>query len=123
MTERTLSRCRILVVEDEYILADELRIELEERGAVVLGPVGTVREAMELVRREPQIDSAILDVNLHGEPVFPVGDLLVESGTPFLFTTVYDAVIIPSRFKGVVRCEKPVSMSRVTSAIGRVIHA
>ncbi|SFS11607.1 response regulator [Sphingomonas jatrophae] len=123
MPERSLRDCRILVVEDEYMLADELRTELGDAGAIVLGPVGNVEDALELVQSEQAIDGGILDVNLSGEMVFPAADLLTDRGVPFVFTTGYDASAIPSRFADVVRCEKPINIKKVTQAIGRVIHS
>lgn len=122
MFEKPLSGCRVLVVEDEYMIADELQIELGSVGATVLGPVGTVEEALALIAREHHIDGAVLDVNLRGEMGFPVADLLVERGVPFVLTTGYDASSIPARFGEIARCEKPVNMKRVTQAIGQVIH-
>ncbi len=123
MPERTLRDCRVLVVEDEYMLADDLATELADLGALVLGPVGTVEDAVTAIAAEPEMDGAILDANLRGEMVFPAADLLLDRGVPFVFTTGYDASVFPSRFDQIVRCEKPISMKRVTAAIGRVIHA
>ena len=123
MTDRTLHECRVLVAEDEYMLADELEMQLVDAGAIVLGPIGTIEEAVDLIRSERKIDGAILDVNLAGEMIFPVADLLIERGVPFVFTTGYDASIIPSHLKHVVRCEKPINIVRITQAIGRLIHA
>lgn len=123
MPDRTLRDCRVLVVEDEYMLADELRTELGDADAIVLGPVGNLDDAVDLIRSEQHIDGGILDVNLSGELVFPAADLLIERGVPFVFTTGYDESIIPSRFANVVRCEKPINIKRVTQAIGRVIHS
>lgn len=123
MPEETLRGCRILVVEDEYMLADELRTELTDAEAIVIGPVGAVEAACELVHADPKIDGAILDLNLRGEMVYPVADLLVERGVRFLFTTGYDQAVIPFRFAGIVRCEKPISMHQVIREIGRVVHA
>lgn len=123
MPDYTLRHCRVLIVEDEYLLADELELELADAGAIVLGPVGTIEDALALIGAEPDMDGAILDANLRGEMVFPAADLLLERGTPFVFTTGYDASVFPSRFAHIVRCEKPINMKRVTQAIGRVIHA
>ena len=89
----------------------------------IYGPVGTVQDALALIEREPDIDGAILDANLHSEMAFPVADALQARGVQFVFTTGYDASRFPSRFNRVIRCEKPVSMSKVTQAIGRLIHA
>ncbi len=123
MPDHTLQNCRILLVEDEYMLADELRSELEEADALILGPAGTIEDAMDLIRSGQDIDGGILDVNLGGEMVFPVADHLVERGVPFLFTTGYDESVIPGRFAKIERCQKPVNIKRVRQAIGRVIHA
>ncbi len=123
MTEPILRDCRILVVEDEYVLADELRAELGEVGAIVLGPAGTLAQALDLIRSGEQIDGAVLDVNLRGERVFPAADLLVERGVPFVFTTGYDESVIPARFAHVIRCRKPVDISSIIQAIGRAVHS
>ena len=120
MAEPTLRDSRILVVEDEYMLAEELRFELGEAGADVLGPVGTVAQAMALIAREQGIDGAVLDANLGGEKVYPVADLLLRRGTAFVFTTGYDVATIPSRFEHVAWFEKPVVMAKLTRALGRI---
>lgn len=123
MPDRTLRDCRVLIVEDEYMLADELETELAGAGATVLGPVGTIEDAVAIIEAEADMDGAILDANLRGEMVFPAADLLLERDVPFVFTTGYDASVIPVRFEHIVRCEKPINMKRVAQAIGRVIHA
>ncbi|MEH3121352.1 MAG: response regulator [Sphingomonas phyllosphaerae] len=122
MPERTLDGCRILVVEDEYLLADDLRTGLDDAGALVLGPVATVDDALTLVGAEPRIDGAVLDVNLGGEPAYAVADLLIERHVPLVFTTGYDGTSLPSRFADIARCEKPTTIKLITQAIGRVIH-
>ena len=121
MVDRSLLGCRILVVEDEYVLADELRTELTEAGGIVLGPVATVEDSLDLIRAEPHIDGAILDVNLRGESAYPAADLLAERNVPFVFATGYDASAIPSRFTEIVRCEKPVSIRKIAQALGRIV--
>lgn len=123
MADRPLNNCRILVVEDEYLLADELSQELSEEGATVLGPVPTVKDALAVLEIGAMPDGAILDVNLGGEPVFAVADVLIEQGIPMVFTTGYDAAALPERFQHLPRCEKPVNIRRITAALGRAIHA
>lgn len=122
MAERSLTNCKILVVEDEYMLASELALELEDAGAVVVGPVGSREDAIELILSGEKVDGAIVDVNLRGEPAYPVADLLIERAVPFVFTTGYDASTLPTRFQHVARCDKPVELSRVAAAIGRALH-
>ncbi|MDP8921195.1 MAG: response regulator [Pseudomonadota bacterium] len=104
---------RVLVVEDEYMLAQELREGLERQGAEVIGPVPTVAEAMELLRQGPAPDIAILDINLQGEMVYPVADALRAQGIPFLFATGYEPWAIPEAYKDVPRAEKPVEMKTI----------
>ncbi|MGF7147269.1 DNA-binding response OmpR family regulator [Sphingomonas zeicaulis] len=118
MTEHLLDGRRILVVEDEYMLAAELRTALMEVNAVVLGPVGTVDATLDLLRSDPHVDGAILDVNLHGEPVYPAADELVARGVPFVFATGYDASVIPKRFAHVLSCDKPINIKKIVQAIG-----
>ena len=107
---------RVLVVEDEYILAEDLRQELEDQGAKVLGPVPTVAEALELLRQGPAPDLAILDINLQGEMVYPVADALRAQAIPFLFATRYDAWAIPSAYVDVPRAEKPLALRDLAQA-------
>lgn len=123
MPDVTLEGCRILIVEDEYMLADELAMELQDAGAHVLGPAGTVDKALAIIAAAPAIDVAVLDVNLGGASVFPAADLLAERAIPFLFTTGYDASAIPPRFAAHPRCEKPISIVQVKRAIRRTVRA
>lgn len=120
MTERSLRNCAILVVEDEYLLADDLCGKLMESEAVVIGPAATVEEGQALLRQTGVLNGAVLDVNLRGEPVFPLADELAIRQVPFVFTTGYDAAAIPQRFQDVPRCEKPLQMSRVVAEIRRL---
>ena len=122
MIDRTLHARRILVVEDEYMLAADLEMELLDAGAIVLGPFGTVETTIEFIGMEQKIDGAILDVNLRGEMIFPAADLLIERGVPFVLTTGYDASVIPLRFKHCAQFEKPFSMAKMVQTIQRLIH-
>ncbi|MGK6321853.1 response regulator [Sphingomonas sp. DT-51] len=123
MAEPALRECRVLVVEDEYLLADELTTALEEAGAVVIGPIGDLADAIALIQRGERIDAAILDVNLGGEMIFPAADLLIESGVPIVLTTGYDKSALPSRFSGVPLCEKPFAGRRLVQAVDQALHS
>ena len=123
MTDLTLRGCVILVVEDEYMLAQDLCAELTGKDATVLGPASTVERGLALVRGAAQLNGAILDINVRGEPVFTLADELVARKVPFVFSTGYGASAIPPRFDHVSRCEKPVRMSRVVEALGRLTAA
>ncbi len=123
MPERNLRGRRIVLVEDEYMLASELADELAELGAVVLGPVGTLAEALALIGAQPQLDGGIIDMNLGGEMAYEVADLLIGRGVPLVLTTGYDLSALPSRYSHVARCEKPVDLTRVMKALGTAIDA
>ena len=107
----------VLVVEDEFLVADELGRELESHGARVVGPVATVADALAAVADEAPLDAAVLDVNLGGTPVFPVADALVARGVPFVFLTGYDRWALPSDYAGIASCEKPANLPDVAKAL------
>ena len=111
----------ILVVEDEYFAAADLCRELARVAAIVVGPASSLEEAMDLIRSTPRIDGAILDINLRGELVYPAADMLRDRNVTFLFATGYDQSIIPPRFEGVARCEKPISSARLCRALAERI--
>jgi ActR/RegA family two-component response regulator len=101
---------RLLVIEDDYLIAAALERALEDRGAEVVGPAGSVEGALRLVEAEgDRLDGAVLDINLRDERVYPVADALAARGVPFVFLTGYDAQVIPDTYAGVPRSEKPVS--------------
>lgn len=81
-----LQGMRILLVEDEVVVAMELRASFEDHGACVIGPRRTVRSAIEGAE-EPNLSAAVLDVRIGGESIAPVARRLAERGTPFLFYT------------------------------------
>lgn len=108
---------RLLVVEDEYIVAMDLAGMLEDRGVTVIGPAASVKDALALISAEEVIDGAVLDINLRGERAYPVADALRARGVPFVFATGYDAWTIPEPYADVPRCEKPVD----TGALARLL--
>ncbi|WP_245474380.1 response regulator [Mesorhizobium sp. M2A.F.Ca.ET.042.01.1.1] len=107
----------LLVVEDEYMIAAELARALEDRGVNVIGPVGSIEDALELLGAEDRIDGAVLDINLRGERAYPIADALREREVPFIFATGYDAWSIPEAYAEVPRIEKPVD----TRALARLL--
>src|SRR4051812_4006341 len=112
---------RLLVVEDEYLIAADLAASLVSLGFEVVGPVGSVAEALMLLEIDvDRLDGAVLDINLRDEPVFPVADLLKARGIPFVFTTGYDAIVVPNAYDNVPRCEKPVDEERLLRCLSEV---
>ncbi|ACL61227.1 response regulator [Methylobacterium nodulans] len=119
MTSATnpLAGRRVLVVEDEYFIADDLQRQFEECGAEVLGPVPRVEEALALIAATPQIDAAVLDINLQDEMVYPVADALQARGVPFIFATGYEKTAIPARYAGVRHYEKPFEVACIAQVL------
>lgn len=111
----------ILVVEDEFLIAMDLQQMLESRGWRVLGPAARVADAMRLLERElPSV--ALLDVNLGGELVTPVAELLKARGVPFIVASAYSR---PEQYGGDVlagapNAGKPTVAWRVVSALEQI---
>ena len=121
MGDRPLNGVRVLVVEDEYLLADDLSFALSEIGAQVIGPVPSVQDATAIIEGELTIDIAVLDVNLRGDMVFPVADALIERGIPFAFATGYDRWTLPARFADAPWIEKPCTSEQITATLGPLV--
>lgn len=117
MTPHPLRDRRVLVVEDEYFLAMHLKRDLAAVGAVVVGPVASVADALALIASEPNIDAAVLDVNLRGEFSYPVADALLLRGVPIVLTTGYADGELDTRFPKVPRCEKPLEFQTLEQAL------
>ena len=106
----------VLIVEDEYFVADEVRRALEKAGAVVVGPAPSVEIGMHLID-DNNVDGAILDIRLDGETVFPIAERLQDLGIPFVFATAYMQADIPERYGGYYLCEKPAELSAIAEAL------
>lgn len=119
--EDALAGRRVLVIEDEYFLADALDRALRAVEATVLGPLPSVRAALDLLENEAAPDAAVLDVNLGGEMAHPVADALQARRVPFLFTTGYDRASLPRRHAAVRHLEKPVETAAVLQELRRLL--
>jgi CheY-like chemotaxis protein len=97
---------KILVVEDEMLIAMLLEDLLEDLGCQVLGPVANVPQALELTAKEHP-DAAVLDVNLGTEPVYPVADALTRAEVPFVFVTGYGQAGLIDAYGGHATIMKP----------------
>jgi DNA-binding LytR/AlgR family response regulator len=109
-------RC-IFIVEDDCVTAMDLAETLAAAGAEIIGPAGTIQNAFELLHRQPQVDSARLDVEVEGAFVFDVADELVKRSVPIVFTTGYERGEIPARFHAARHCEKPVGIAAIARAL------
>ncbi|MBV9813244.1 MAG: response regulator [Acetobacteraceae bacterium] len=112
---------RLLVVEDEYLVAMDLAAALRDRGAEVIGPVGSVSDALALLAATADIDGAVLDINLRGQNVFPIADALRHRGVPFVFATGYDPWTIPDSYADVPRLQKPVNTQALARAVAKAV--
>jgi CheY-like chemotaxis protein len=113
---------RLLLVEDEYLVAADLAASLESLGVEVIGPAASVEEALSFVQKDGvPLDGAVLDINLGNERVYPVAEVLRALGIPFLFTTGYDAAAIPSAYAQVPRCEKPVDRTQLFRWLSKTV--
>ena len=111
---------RILIVEDEALIALLLEDELSDAGAEVVGPAASVDAALLLIEaahREGGLSAAILDINLGGETVLPVADCLAMLRVPFVFTTGYNDVGYRGLHKTVPMLLKPFNGDVVPGAV------
>jgi DNA-binding response OmpR family regulator len=113
LAPRLLEGLKVLVVEDNLLLAEVTKILLEESGCQVVGPAGWLQRGLEMARAEP-LDGAVLDINLHGEMSFPIAEALSARGVPFIFVTGYeDRSIVPLAYRSAPRLDKPVADERL----------
>ena len=115
----SLAGCRVLVLEDEYFLASDLKDALIALGADVIGPIPDLDAACEQVAAGG-FDVAIIDINLHDHETYRVADELQRAGIPFLFATGYSEKVIPDRFRDAVRWEKPYDLGKLVRDVGRL---
>ncbi len=97
---------RILVVEDEFLVACMLEDDLRDRGYDIVGPYNGLASALDAVRTK-EFDAAVLDVNLGGTPVFPLADDLVRRAIPFVFLSGYGVMAMPERLRSIPLLAKP----------------
>jgi CheY-like chemotaxis protein len=108
---------RILVVEDEYLIAMSLQDALETAGSIVVGPAPSVDKALQTIDSESHIDAAVLDVNLGGALSYGVADKLIARKIPFIFTSGYEDNVLRSRYSGVKNCPKPYLFQAIEEAL------
>ena len=106
MTSNSLAGCRILVVEDETLIAVVIEEILQELGCVVVGPVARLDAALQLARDEV-LDAAVLDVTIRGGHVQPVAEQLLARGIPFVLASGYGDWSLPENLRDQPRLTKP----------------
>jgi CheY-like chemotaxis protein len=113
---------RILVVEDELMIRMLLQDMLADLGHTLAGEAGGIEEALTLAKQS-EFDLAILDVNLNGQPISPVVEVLVARGLPFVFATGYGQRGVPEAYRQTPTLQKPFQAEALARAINAAIPA
>src|SRR5688572_3078139 len=111
-----MAATRILVVEDEFLIALDIASVLEQAGLVVVGPSATVADALEELGRG-EVHGALLDASLPGQPVSGIADALKAKGIPFAFVTGYGREQLPSAYREMPLIRKPFTGADLLAAI------
>jgi len=113
---------RVLVVEDDFLVALTTIDVLESVGCEIVGPAARVAAAIQLVQSE-SLDAAVLDINISGEMVWPVAEELQRRRIPFLFLSAYPQLSIdPNFFPTVVRLEKPLVKTHLLNHLRAMLN-
>src|SRR5262249_16854521 len=118
---RTLQGKRILVIEDEPLVAMDVESSLTAAGCEVVGPAATLERAKLLIE-ESDCDAALLDVNLAGQPVDELATLLTRKNRPFAFVTGYGRDALPSGFRGAVVLGKPFGADQLLATVEVLLY-
>jgi CheY-like chemotaxis protein len=113
---KTIAGKRVLVVEDELMIRMLLEGMLTDLGHTVAAEAGGVDEAV-AVAKKGDFDVAVLDVNLNGQPVTPVVEILVERGVPFVFASGYGQRGLPEAYRTIPTLQKPFQADALAEAI------
>ena len=113
---------RVLVVEDEMMIAMLVEDMLAELGCRVVGPAHALDDALDLARSDPEIDAALLDVNLAGQPVVAGADALREKGVPAVFSTGYGDAGLREVDRGAPVLQKPFRAGDLARALTEALN-
>jgi CheY-like chemotaxis protein len=120
MTEAvSLEGLRVLVVEDEMMVSMLIEDMLSDLGCTVVGPASRLEEAIDLAERS-DLDCAVLDVNLGGQPIFPLADILRAKGAPFAFATGYGDAGLRDVDRGSPVLQKPFREGDLARVLGQL---
>lgn len=114
---KALDRIKVLIVEDNFIVADSLSCLISAYGGSVVAMVPSVVRGLEELSSQP-VDVAILDIRVEGGAIELLADRLVQAGVPFVFITGYgDDSILPPRLRGQPRLDKPVDPAQLLKTL------
>lgn len=116
--ELPLNGLRILVVDDELLIADMIADVVRDAGGEIIGPA-TSLEVGEALARSEALDGAFLDVNLAGKASYPIAQTLMRRDIPLAFLTGYSGVSIPEMFRRCPSVSKPFQFDELVLLAGR----
>ena len=111
---------RVMVLEDEAILAMSIEDMLSDLGCIVVGPALSLAHGQVLAAHEP-LDAAVLDVNMGGAPSFGIADLLRQRSVPFCFATGYGLAGLPPQYAVVPVLTKPYAQPALVSTLSELL--
>ena len=113
---------RVLVIEDESLVAMLLETILDDMGCAVVGPESNIDDGLRAATTEASLDAALLDVNVAGREVFPVAEALKARGVPFVFSTGYGEAGLPEHWRGHPTIQKPFTEAAIRDALMKVMN-
>ncbi|RYG18215.1 MAG: response regulator [Caulobacteraceae bacterium] len=116
MTQPLTGR-RVLIVEDESLVAMLLETILEDMECIPVGPASNIDDGEVLARDTADLDAALLDVNVAGRQVFPIAEILKARGVPFVFSTGYGEGGLPEEWRGQATIQKPFTEAAIRDAL------
>ena len=117
---RTLQGVKVFVVEDEALISMLLEDILDEFGCEIVGSALTLRQAMDQAESVPA-EIAILDINLAGDPIYPVAEILSGRNIPFIFASGYGATTLPEGWRDRPTLPKPFSADQVATVLRKAL--
>jgi CheY-like chemotaxis protein len=121
MTDGPFSGRRVLVIEDEMMVAMLLKDILADLGFTVVGSAARVEHALALIEAAGALDAAVLDINLNGQMSYPVADALVARGVPFLFATGYGRDSVMNGYRSFPLLQKPFRLLELAEALTKLL--
>jgi len=117
---RPFSNRRVLLVEDEMLVAWLIEDMLADLGCAVIGPASSVNQALAMIDAEA-VDAAVLDLNLNGQMSYPVADALAAHGVPFVISTGYDKDTLPDDNRACPVLQKPFHRSELSDSLAKLL--
>jgi DNA-binding response OmpR family regulator len=116
MTVSDITGCRVLVVEDEALIAFEIERTLEALGCEIVGPVSALETGLQLAQ-DAAVDAAILDVTVRGGKIYPVAEHLLARNIPFVLASGYGNWALPDTLRDLPRLTKPFTTAELEEMV------